>query len=194
MDAQIRRRRTYDILKRILLRESVNQPLMVIVEDLHWIDEQTQGFLDFLVDSLSTAQLLLLVSYRPEYSHRWNSKAYHRDLRLEPLNHESAEEMLTEMVGDGQDLVPVKRFIIDRAEGNPLFMEEIYLALIEDGALVRDGIRIRLARSMNTVRVPATVQAVLAVGAGGRGMRLQACAHAGSRLQRATGRAAQAPP
>ena len=71
MDAQVRKRRTLDAIKRILLRESLNQPLMVIFEDLHWIDEETQAFLNLLADSIGTAKILLLVNYRPEYSHQW---------------------------------------------------------------------------------------------------------------------------
>ena len=76
MDAQVRKRRTLDAIKRILLRESLNQPLMVIFEDLHWIDEETQAFLNLLADSIANAKILLLVNYRPEYSHQWNSKTY----------------------------------------------------------------------------------------------------------------------
>jgi len=76
VDGQLKKRRTLEAIKRILLRESLNQPLMVIFEDLHWIDEATQEFLNLLADSLGTAKLLLLVNYRPEYSHKWNSKTY----------------------------------------------------------------------------------------------------------------------
>ena len=74
---------------------------MVIFEDLHWIDEQTQEFLNLLADSIGTAKILLLVNYRPEYSHQWNSKTYYTQLRLDPLGKESAEEMLTALLGDG---------------------------------------------------------------------------------------------
>ena len=74
MDPQVRKRRTLDAIKRLLLRESLNQPLMVIFEDLHWIDEETQGFLNLLVDSVANARILLLVNYRPEYSHQWNKQ------------------------------------------------------------------------------------------------------------------------
>ena len=85
MDAQIRKRRTLEAIKRILLRESLNQPLIVIFEDLHWIDEQTQELLNLLADSIGTAKILLLVNYRPEYSHQWGSKTYYTQLRLDPL-------------------------------------------------------------------------------------------------------------
>jgi class 3 adenylate cyclase/predicted ATPase len=161
MDGQIRKRRTLEAIKRIVLRESLNQPLMVIFEDLHWIDEETQALLNLLADSIGTAKILLLVNYRPEYSHQWNSKTYYTQLRLDPLGKEGAEEMLSALLGDGKDLIPLKRLIVDRTEGTPFFMEEIVQALFEDGVLQRNG-AVKLARSMNAVKVPATVQAVLA--------------------------------
>ena len=139
MDGQIRKRRTLDAIKRILLRESLNQPLMVIFEDLHWIDEATQELLNLLADSIGTAKILLLVNYRPEYSHHWNSKTYYTQLRLDPLGKESAEEMLTALLGDGNDLMPLKRMIIERTQGTPFFMEEMVQALFDEGALARNG-------------------------------------------------------
>ena len=161
MDGQIRKRRTLEAIKRILLRESLNQPLMLEFEDLHWIDSETQALLDLLADSIATAKILLLVNYRPEYSHQWNSKTYYTQLRLDPLGRESADEMLSALLGDGKDLVALKRLIVERTEANPFFMEEIVQALFEDGVLQRNGI-VKLAKSMNAVKVPATVQAVLA--------------------------------
>ena len=85
MDAQILRRRTYDAIKRVLLRESLNQPLIVIFEDLHWIDADTQALLDMLCDSIANARVLLLVNYRPEYRHEWGGRSYYTQLRLDPL-------------------------------------------------------------------------------------------------------------
>ena len=161
MDGLVKKRRTMEAIKRILLRESLNQPLMVMFEDLHWIDEQTQELLNLLADSIATAKFLLLVNYRPEYSHQWNSKTYYTRLRVDPLGKESAEEMLSALLGDGKDLTPLKRLIIDRTEGTPFFMEEIVQVLFEDGVLQRNG-AVKLARSMNAVKVPASVQAVLA--------------------------------
>jgi len=161
MDGQVRKRRTLDAIKRIILRESLNQPLMVIFEDLHWIDEQTQELLNLLADSIGTAKLLLLVNYRPEYSHQWGSKTYYTQLRLDPLGKESAEEMMSALLDGGKDLIPLKRMIIERTEGTPFFMEEIVQSLFDDGVLMRNG-TVKLARSMNAVKVPATVQGVLA--------------------------------
>ena len=162
MDGQLKKRRTLDAIKRILLRESLNQPLMVIFEDLHWIDEATQEFLNLLADSLGTAKLLLLVNYRPEYSHKWNSKTYYTQLRLDPLGKESADEMLTALLGDGKDLLPLRRLIIERTEGNPFFMEEIVQVLLDEGALVRDGAGVKLTKPLNALKIPPTVQGILA--------------------------------
>ncbi len=103
----------------------------------------------------------MLVNYRPEYSHKWNSKTYYTQVNLDPLGKESAEEMLSALLSDGKDLIPLKRLIIERTEGTPFFMEEIVQALFEDGVLQRNG-TVKLAKSMNAVKVPPTVQAVLA--------------------------------
>src|SRR5260370_16179763 len=139
MDAQIRRRRTHDAIKRILLRESLNQPLMLIFEDLHWIDEETQAFLNLFVEGLANAAVLLLVNYRPEYSHAWGSKTYYAQLRLDPLGKDSADEILSVLVGDDPELVPLKHLVLERTEGNPLFMEEMIQALVDEGTLPRNG-------------------------------------------------------
>jgi len=162
MDAQVRRRRTLDALKRILVRESLNQPLMVIFEDLHWIDEATQELLNLLTDSIGTAKILLLFNYRPEYSHQWSNKTYYTQLRLDPLGHESAAEMLTAMIGDGVEVRPLKRLIVERTGGNPFFMEETVQVLLDEGALVRDGAAVRITRSLSALKIPPTVQAILA--------------------------------
>jgi class 3 adenylate cyclase/tetratricopeptide (TPR) repeat protein len=162
MDGQVKKRRTLDAIKRILLRESLNQPLMVIFEDLHWIDVETQAFLNLLADSIGTAKILLLVNYRPEYSHQWGSKTYYTQLRLDPLGRESADEMLSAMLGDGTEVRPLKRLITEKTEGNPFFMEETVQMLLDEGALVRDGSAIRLTRPLGELKIPPTVQGILA--------------------------------
>ena len=161
MDAQIKRRRTLDAIKRIILRESLNQPLLVIFEDLHWIDAETQAFLNLLADGIATGRILLSVNYRPEYRHEWGSKTYYTQLRLDPLGRESAAEMLTALLGDCAELAPLKRLIIERTEGTPFFMEETVQMLLDEGALVRDG-TVKLTRPLSELKMPATVQAILA--------------------------------
>jgi class 3 adenylate cyclase/tetratricopeptide (TPR) repeat protein len=160
LDAEVRKRRTLEAIKRLLLRESLKQPLIVIIEDLHWLDEGSRALLNLLVDSIGTARVLLLVNYRPEFTHNWGSKTYYTQLRLDPLGKESGEEMLKALLGDGRDLIQLKRMIIEKTEGNPFFMEEIVQELFEQGAVLRNG-SIKLAKSLNTIEIPSSVQAVL---------------------------------
>jgi len=162
LDPPQRRQRTLQGLKRMLLRESQVQPLLLVFEDLHWIDAETQALLDSLVESLPTARLLLLVNYRPEYQHGWGSKMYYRQLRLDPLPPASADELLQALLGDDPSLVPLKQLLIARTEGNPFFLEESVRTLVETGVLVGEHGAYRLAQALPTIQVPATVQAVLA--------------------------------
>ena len=160
LDPAIKRRRTLDALKRIVLRESVNQPLVVIFEDLHWIDSQTQALLDLLADSIANARVLLLVNYRPEYRHQWAGKSYYTQLGLSPLGQESAEELLAALLGDAAELGPLKRLVADKSGGNPFFIEELVQGFFDEGVLTRNG-GVRITRSLGQVRIPPTVQGIL---------------------------------
>jgi len=161
MDGQVRRRRTLEGIKRLLLRESLNQPLLVIFEDLHWIDGESQALLNLLVDGIASAHVLLLVNYRPEYRHEWGSKTYYTQLRLDPLGRDSAVEMLSALLGDAMELAPLKRLVTERTEGNPFFMEEMVQTLFDQSVLVRNG-AVRVTRSLSQIQIPTTVQGILA--------------------------------
>ena len=186
LDAAQRRQQTLDAVKRLLLRESQIQPLLLVVEDLHWIDAGTQAILDTLVESLPAARLLLLVSYRPEYEHSWSGKTYYTQLRVDPLPPKDSATLLQALLGDNLSLSALKQRLIERTEGNPLFLEESVRTLVETQVLVgeRGAYRLVQARRRSSVhespelvgeraayhlmkategiRVPATVQAVLA--------------------------------
>jgi predicted ATPase len=162
MDAQIRRRRTFDAVKKLFLRESLNQPLILIFEDLHWIDTETQGFLDTLSESVASARILLLTNYRPEYRHEWGSKTYYTQLRLAPFGHEEAEEFLDGLLGEvigAHGRASLHQFILDKTQGNPFFMEEIVQELREQG--VFDGEAGRVVPLPTELHIPTTVQGVL---------------------------------
>jgi class 3 adenylate cyclase len=162
LDPPQRRQRTLDALKLLLLRESQVQPLLLVFEDLHWIDAETQALLNSLVESLPTTHILLLVNYRPEYQHGWGSKTYYMQLRLDPLPPASADAFLQALLGDDPSLAPLKPLLIARTEGNPFFLEESVHILVETGVLVGQPAAYRLAQALRTIQVPATVQAVLA--------------------------------
>jgi tetratricopeptide (TPR) repeat protein len=160
LDPAQRRRRIQDAIKRLLLVESRIQPLLLIVEDLHWIDGETQAVLDELVESLPTTRVLLLVTYRNEYQHGWGSKTYYSQLRLDALPPERAIDLLDALLGDDPGLEPLTRLLVHR--GNPFFIEETARALVETGALVGERGAYRLSRPIQAIEVPPTVQAILA--------------------------------
>jgi class 3 adenylate cyclase/tetratricopeptide (TPR) repeat protein len=161
MDAQVKHSRTLQVLKRVILCESRDRPIVVIFEDLHWIDAATQALLDALADGIANARVMLLVNYRPEYCHQWSNKSYYSQLRLEALDSGAADEMLTSLLGNNAELDPLKRIIIKRTEGNPFFIEEILQALFDEGALVRNGV-VKITRPLLQLRLPSTVQGILA--------------------------------
>src|SRR6202522_2535715 len=161
ISAQTRKHRALDAVKRILLRESLNQPLIVVFEDLHWIDRESQAFLNLLADSIGTARLLLLVNYRPEYRHEWGNKTYYTQLRLDPLGKETPGGKRAALLGGDPGLAPLKRIIIEKTEGNPFFMEETVQVLLDEGALARNG-HLRLTKPLRELKIPPTVQAILA--------------------------------
>jgi class 3 adenylate cyclase/tetratricopeptide (TPR) repeat protein len=162
LDPPRRRQRTLDAVKRLLLRESQVEPLLVIVEDLHWIDTETHAFLDSLVESLPTARLLLLVNYRPEFRHGWSNKSYYTQLRLDALSPSSADELLRVLLGSNSALEPLKAVLVARTGGNPLFLEESVRSLVETNRLAGERGAYRLVRPLDAIDVPATVQAILA--------------------------------
>jgi class 3 adenylate cyclase/predicted ATPase len=161
MDAAIRRQRTLEGIKRIILRESMDQPVVLIFEDLHWIDGETQALLDLLADAIGNTRILLLVNYRPEYHHIWANESCYSQLSLDALDRQSAEQMLAALLTDSAEFSPLKRLIIERSGGNPFFIEEMVQALFDEGILARNG-AIRIIQPLSQLRLPPTVQGILA--------------------------------
>jgi predicted ATPase/class 3 adenylate cyclase len=162
LDPPQRRQQILDGVKRLLLRESQTQPVVVIFEDLHWIDAETQALVDALMESLPTARVLLLVNYRPEFRHTWGSKTYYRQLRIDPLPAASAHQLLDSLLGADPTVQPLKALLIQRTEGTPFFLEEGVRTLVETKVLLGERGAYRLLRSLDTIEVPATVKALLA--------------------------------
>ena len=162
LDPLMRRQRLLESLRRLVLRESQVQPLVLMFEDLHWIDAETQALLDYLMESLPTARLLVLVNYRPEYRHAWGSKTYYRQLRIDPLSLASAGQLLGALLGGDPSMVALRPVLIARTEGNPFFLEESVRSLVETGVLAGDRGAFRLVKLIDTLQIPATTQTILA--------------------------------
>jgi class 3 adenylate cyclase/tetratricopeptide (TPR) repeat protein len=162
LDPEQRRRRALEAVRMLLLHECRRQPVIVVFEDLHWIDAESQAFLESLVEALGAARLLLLVNYRPEYQHGWAARSYYRHFRIDGLPPETADELMDALLGPDPSLRPLKRLLAERTDGNPFFIEETVRTLREAKALLGNRGDHRLAQAADALRVPATVQAVLA--------------------------------
>jgi tetratricopeptide (TPR) repeat protein len=146
----------------VILAETRRQPVVLIIEDLQRIDEETQTLLDRLVERLSGASLLMVVAYRPEYHHHWGSRAGYVQLRIDPFPSGTARALLDGLLGPDPALEPLKGVMVERTDGNPLFLEESVRALVETQALLGEPGARRLARPLEAIDVPRSVQAVLA--------------------------------
>jgi class 3 adenylate cyclase/tetratricopeptide (TPR) repeat protein len=160
LDPGQRRQQTLDAVRRLLLREAREQPLLLVFEDLHWIDSGTQALLDNLVETLSSARVLMLVNYRSEYQHSWATKTSYSQIRLDALPAESAEELLDVLLGQDPGLAPLKQLLVRR--GNPFFLEETVRTLVETKALAGQRGRYVFTDTGRPLQVPLTVQVMLA--------------------------------
>jgi class 3 adenylate cyclase/tetratricopeptide (TPR) repeat protein len=162
LDPTQRRRHALDGVRIVLVRESARRPVVLVCEDLHWIDTETQTFLDELVASLPTAHLLLLVTYRPEYSHGWANLPSCTQFRMEALPPETTDELLETLLGRDPGLRPLKRLLVQLTDRNPFFLEETVRTLSEVGILAGEPGAYRQARKVEALQIPPTVQAILA--------------------------------
>ncbi|WP_087733031.1 ATP-binding protein [Paraburkholderia piptadeniae] len=162
MDAQIRRDRTFEAIRRLLERESLNQPVQLLFEDLQWLDSETEAFLAFLIDRVASAQIILLVNFRPDYRPGWSSSDNYCQVRLDSLGPAEAQDLLSVLLGDEPGLMPLKQRILEKTEGNPFFMEEVVQTLVEEGALLGESGHYRIAKTPAALHIPTTVHGVLA--------------------------------
>lgn len=160
-DREFRKQRTQDALKRLLIRESLAGPLLLIFEDLHWFDSESLELLKVLADSLAGLPVLMLVNDRPQFEHGLRAKSYYRQIWLNPLDSGDAEEILETLLTNAAELRPFQDMIIRKSEGNPLFIEEIVRALFENGTIVREGDRVRVTREEADISIPATIEGII---------------------------------
>src|SRR5262249_35344243 len=141
--------------------QSRREPTVSLIEDLHWIDRGSEAFIENLVDALPGTRTLLLVNFRPEYHAAWTQRSYYQQLPLAPLSPEAIATLLHDLVGRDASVKALPDVICERTGGNPFFIEEVVQALVEDGSLVGAKGAYRLAKPIEKIAVPSTVQAVL---------------------------------
>ncbi|HUP37394.1 MAG TPA: adenylate/guanylate cyclase domain-containing protein [Candidatus Limnocylindria bacterium] len=160
-DPDRRRRQVMRSVHRLVTRQGRRQPFVMILEDMQWVDSETHAAMDALVEALPP-RTLVASTYRPEYVDRWSRHPGYTQVRVEALEPSAAGAMLDALLGDDPGLVPLKRLVAERANGNPLFLEECVTTLVETGALAGERGAYRLTRPVLSLEVPATVQATIA--------------------------------
>ena len=162
LDPQRRRERIFEAISGVFFRESQNKPLIMAVEDLHWIDKTSEELLGYLIARLGGARIMLLLLYRPEYTSPWTSKTYYSQIRVDELPLETSAEMVQAILEEGKAAPELMNLILDRSAGNPLFMEEFTRSLLERGYVERKDGHYVLTVRPSDIQVPETVQGIIA--------------------------------
>ncbi len=160
LETERRRILTHDAVKRLLLSESQRQPVLVVIEDLHWIDSGSRALLDSLFECVPRARMLIVVNYRPDFSHPWGSRSYYSQRRIDPLSDDSLEEFLKELIGDDSTLDDFRKLLVERTGGVPFFLEECVRDYVEKGVIVMQHTYV-LAQPLAGLDVPAKIESVL---------------------------------
>jgi class 3 adenylate cyclase/tetratricopeptide (TPR) repeat protein len=161
LEPQARRQRLIDAIRTVLLLLCRVQPLILVIEDLHWIDTETQSALEQIVEGLPRVPILCILTYRPEYRDEWSGKSYYRHIRLGALREEDASKLLQSLIGSDAQVDRLRRMLLDRTEANPFFLEEQVYSLVDDRTLVGERGAYQVAGAVDLLRIPGTVRAVL---------------------------------
>ncbi|WP_163269548.1 alpha/beta fold hydrolase [Chelativorans alearense] len=162
IDARERTARVCKAMSAFLVAMSRQSPVALLVEDVHWIDNESEAVLNRLVDTIGANRIMLIATYRPHYRHNWSRRGYFQQIRLERFVREEMEQFLSELLGFDPSLPELRALLAERAEGTPLFLEEMVRALVASGALVGPPGHFQATRAVMDVVVPSTVQSVIA--------------------------------
>jgi len=162
LPASERVRRVRNAITILLVLIAKAKPLIVLIEDLHWIDADSKSILERLIDGVATQPVLLLMTFRPEFKHDWGTKSNYNQVRLDPLRHDEAESVVGAILGEDGDVRELVRLIAERTDGVPLFIEETVQSLVQSGALKGSPGAYSMHGEISSLRVPPTVQSVIA--------------------------------
>jgi class 3 adenylate cyclase/tetratricopeptide (TPR) repeat protein len=162
LDPEEKKQRTFEALRDLIVRLSLEKTLILAVEDLHWIDRISERFIDYLIGWLPKARILLILLHRPEYNHPWGNKSYCSKIGVNQLSIESSSELVHAILEDREAAPEIRELILSKAGGNPLFVEELTRSLLENGSIHRVDGRFVLSRNPSEIQVPETIQGVIA--------------------------------
>jgi class 3 adenylate cyclase/predicted ATPase len=162
LEPQQKRERTFEAIRNLFIRVSQQRHLVLAVEDMHWIDNTSQEFLNYLIGSLASTPILLVLLYRPEYTHQWGSKTYYRKIGLNQLTTQSSAELVQAILVEGEISPEIRELILNRTSGNPLYMEELTHSLLENGSIKKKDRQFVLSAKASDIQIPDTIQGIIA--------------------------------
>ncbi len=162
LEGKQKREKIFEAIRDLLIRESQDKPLVLVFEDLHWIDKTSEEFLDYFIGWLANTPILLITLYRPEYTHRWGSKSYYHNLRVDQLSIPTSAELVQSILSEGEVVPELRELILNKAAGNPLFMEELTHSLLENGSIQKKDDQYILSRRPSDIPIPDTIQGIIA--------------------------------
>ncbi|MCP3676297.1 MAG: AAA family ATPase, partial [Deltaproteobacteria bacterium] len=152
LEPREKRERTFEALRDLMIRGSEEKPLVIALEDVHWMDKTSEEFIDYVIEWLANTPILLILLYRPEYTHQWGSKSYYSKIGLDQLGPASSSELVKAILEEGEAAPELKQLILNRAAGNPLFMEEFTHTLLENGSIERKDEKYVLSRKASDIQ------------------------------------------
>jgi class 3 adenylate cyclase/tetratricopeptide (TPR) repeat protein len=162
LEPVVRQRRLFTFLRRLIQLRTEAEPIVLLIDDLHWIDPGSDLFVAQIVEAVSATRTLLLVNFRPEYEADWTRKSWVLQLPMAPLGAEALADLVRDWVGSSPSVAALPALVGARSGGNPFFAEEIVLSLLDTGRLVGTRGAYELTTTLDALEVPATVQALLA--------------------------------
>jgi class 3 adenylate cyclase/tetratricopeptide (TPR) repeat protein len=162
LEPKQKREKIFEAIRNLFIRESQNKPLILVFEDLQWIDKTSEEFLDYFMGWLANTPILLILLYRPEYTHRWGSRSYYSNVRVDQLSRETSAQLVQTILSEGAIVPELRELILGKTAGNPLFIEELTHTLLENGSIQRKGNQYVLRNRLTDIQVPDTIQGIIA--------------------------------
>jgi class 3 adenylate cyclase/tetratricopeptide (TPR) repeat protein len=161
LEPQTRRRMVFEAISNLLITVSREKPLILVVEDLHWVDKTSEELLTYLIDGLAAASVFLILIYRPEYTSPWTSKSFYSQIRVDQLPRKTSEKLIEAMLSEGVVEEQITELIVGKASGNPLFIEELTQGLVENGSIIKDEQNYALSSDLEETQIPDTIQGII---------------------------------
>jgi len=162
LEPKEKRNRTFEAIRNLLISISQRRSLLVAIEDLHWMDKTSEEFLNYFIDWLAQSPILLVLLYRPEYTHQWGSRSYYTKIGLRQLTSQTSAELIRAILYDCDIEPELETLIMDRSAGTPLYIEELTFSLLENGSIQREKNQCCLTKAPKDIQVPDTIQGIIA--------------------------------